>query len=85
MEFGAENEDECIQWMDAIKNCSYSKQASENAELQHKYLHLNQLYETETKSKWQYLAQIEELSNEVKQLREEVYRKKFFYFDLKFY
>jgi hypothetical protein len=42
------------------------------AELREKYIHLNQLYETEAKSKWQYLAQIEELSNEVKTLREEV-------------
>jgi hypothetical protein len=33
---------------------------------------LTQLYETEAKSKWQFIAQIEELSNEVKQLREEV-------------
>ncbi|CAF0754244.1 unnamed protein product [Brachionus calyciflorus] len=72
MEFGAETEEECIQWMEAIKNCSYSKQTSQNAELQHKYLHVNQLYETESKSKWQYLAQVEELSNEVKQLREEL-------------
>lgn len=40
--------------------------------MQQKYIHLNQLYETESKSRWQYLAQIEELSNEVKTLREEV-------------
>lgn len=51
---------------------SYNKQASLYAELREKYIHLNQLYETEAKSKWQYLAQIEELSNEVKTLREEV-------------
>ncbi len=54
---------------------SYNKLASENAEIQHKYIHLNQLYETESKSKWQYLAQIEELSKEVKTLREEAYIK----------
>lgn len=40
--------------------------------MQQKYIHLNQMYETESKSKWTYLAQIEELSNEVKTLREEV-------------
>jgi hypothetical protein len=51
---------------------SYNKLVSENTEIQQKYLHLNQLYETESKSKWQYLAQIEELSKEVKTLREEV-------------
>jgi hypothetical protein len=40
-------------------------------------LHLSQLYETESRSKWHYLAQIEELSNEVKTLREEVKKKRF--------
>ena len=49
---------------------------SQNAEIQQKYLHLSKLYETESRSKWHYLAQIEELSNEVKTLRDEVFRKK---------
>ncbi len=51
---------------------SYNKLASQNAELHEKYIHLSQLYETESKSKWQFMAQIEELSTEVKQLRDEV-------------
>lgn len=51
---------------------SYNRQASQYAEFQQKYIHLSQLYETESKSKWKYLAQIEELSKEVKELREEV-------------
>ena len=96
MEFGAESEPECIQWIEAIKNCrliksrkpirlieviifffyfypiSYSKLISQSAELQEKYLHLTQLYETESKAKWQYMSQIEELSIEVKKLRDEV-------------
>lgn len=52
--------------------CSYNKQASQYTELREKYIHLSQLYETESKSKWQYLEQIEGLKNEVKTLREEV-------------
>ena len=47
-------------------------QASLNTELQQKYIHLSQLYETESVSKWKYLSQIEELSDEVKKLRVEV-------------
>ena len=47
-------------------------QASLNAELQQKYIHLSQLYETESSLKWKHLSQIEELSEEVKKLREEV-------------
>jgi hypothetical protein len=76
MEFGTENEQECVQWMESINNCSYNKQTSYYAEIQEKYIHLLQLYEMETKSKWQYLSQIEELSNEVKVLREEVCKTK---------
>ena len=45
---------------------------SQNVELEEKHTHLRQLYETESKAKWQYIAQIEELSKEVKQLRNEV-------------
>lgn len=55
-----------------LKQKSYNKQITYYAEIQEKFIHLTHLYDTETKSKWQYLSQIEELSNEVKQLRDEV-------------
>ncbi len=35
-------------------------------------MHLTQMYETEAKTRWQHIAQVEELSNEVKELREQV-------------
>ncbi len=47
-------------------------QASLNTELQQKYIHLSQLYETESELKWKHLSQIDKLSEEVKKLREEV-------------
>lgn len=62
----------CIRFLFIFYVCSYNKQASQYTELREKYIHLSQLYETESKSKWQYLAQIEDLKNEVKTLREEV-------------
>ena len=41
-------------------------------ELEQKYLHLSQVYESEAKTKYQYLQQVEELSAEVRELRREV-------------
>jgi hypothetical protein len=41
-------------------------------ELEQKYLHLSQVYESEAKTKYQYLQQVEELSTEVRELRGEV-------------
>ncbi len=41
-------------------------------ELEQKYLHLSQVYESEAKTKYQYLQQVEELSTEVRELRREV-------------
>ncbi len=35
-------------------------------------MHLRQLYDTECATKWEHLSQIEELSNEVKSIREEI-------------
>ena len=43
-----------------------------NAQLQEKHYHLMQVYDAESKLKWEYLSQVEKLSNENKELREQV-------------
>lgn len=72
IEFGAESEQECLQWIDSIINCSFNRQASLNAELHEKYVHLQQLYNTESRSKWECLDKIEFLTDEIKKLKDEV-------------
>ncbi|CAF1684826.1 unnamed protein product, partial [Didymodactylos carnosus] len=57
---------------DAIQTCSYNRHVSLKEEIENKYLHLSQVYETEAKSKYQYMQQVEELSGEVRELRKEV-------------
>lgn len=52
--------------------CSYNRLLSLKEELEQKYLHLSQVYESEAKTKYQYLQQVEELSTEVRELRREV-------------
>lgn len=54
---------------------SYNRILSLKEELEQKYLHLSQVYESEAKTKYQYLQQVEELSAEVRELRREVKRK----------
>ncbi len=51
---------------------SYNRILSLKEELEQKYLHLSQVYESEAKTKYQYLQQVEELSAEVRELRREV-------------
>jgi phage terminase large subunit-like protein len=51
---------------------SYNRIVSLKEELEQKYLHLSQVYESEAKTKYQYLQQVEELSTEVRELRGEV-------------
>ena len=51
---------------------SYNHLLSVKEELEQKYLHLSQVYESEAKTKYQYLQQVEELSAEVRELRREV-------------
>ena len=51
---------------------SYNRLLSLKEELEQKYLHLSQVYESEAKTKYQYLQQVEELSTEVRELRREV-------------
>ena len=51
---------------------SYNRLLSVKEELEQKYLHLSQVYESEAKAKYQYLQQVEELSTEIRELRREV-------------
>ena len=51
---------------------SYNRLLSVKEEIEQKYLHLSQVYESEAKTKYQYLQQVEELSTEVRELRREV-------------
>jgi hypothetical protein len=51
---------------------SYNRLLSVKEELEQKYLHLSQVYESEAKAKYQYLQQVEELSAEIRELRREV-------------
>lgn len=53
---------------------SYNQLLSLKEELEQKYLHLSQVYESEAKTKYQYLQQVEELSTEVRELRRELSR-----------
>ena len=53
---------------------SYNQLLSLKEEFEQKYLHLSQVYESEAKTKYQYLKQAEELSTELRELRREVSR-----------
>jgi hypothetical protein len=59
---------------------SYNRLLSVKEELEQKYLHLSQVYESEAKAKYQYLQQVEELSSEVRDLRREVNKNKNYFF-----
>ena len=72
IEFAAESESDCQVWIDCIQSCSYNRLLSVKEELEQKYIHLSQVYESEAKAKYQYLQQVEELSAEVRELRREV-------------
>ncbi|CAF1144001.1 unnamed protein product [Rotaria sp. Silwood1] len=74
IEFAAESETDCQVWIECIQSCSYNRLLSVKEELEQKYLHLSQVYESEAKAKYQYLQQVEELSTEVRQLRSELSR-----------
>jgi len=64
---------------------SYNRLLSLKEELEQKYLHLSQVYESEAKTKYQYLQQVEELSAEVRELRREVNKENELFSLLKFY
>ncbi|CAF1186205.1 unnamed protein product [Adineta steineri] len=74
IEFAAESESDCQVWIECIQSCSYNRLLSVKEEIEQKYLHLSQVYESEAKTKYQYLQQVEELSAEVRELRRELSR-----------
>lgn len=57
---------------ETLRAFSYNRLLSMKEEIEQKYLHLSQVYESEAKTKYQYLQQVEELSAEVRELRREV-------------
>ncbi|XP_047506554.1 ras-specific guanine nucleotide-releasing factor 1-like isoform X2 [Pieris napi] len=72
-ELRAASEVDCVHWVDAIREASFNKLLLQKEELEQKQLHLLQVVESERTSRWQYAQQCEELSNEVKKLRSELY------------
>lgn len=52
---------------------SFNKLLLQKEELEQKHVHLLQVVESEKTAKWQYTQQCEELSTEIKKLRNEVY------------
>lgn len=52
--------------------CSFNKLLLQKEELEQKHVHLLQVVESEKTAKWQYTQQCEELSTEIKKLRNEV-------------
>ena len=51
---------------------SFSKLLAQKEELEQKHLHLVQIVESEKTAKWQYTQQCEELTMEIKKLRQEL-------------
>ena len=51
---------------------SYSKVLEQKEELEQKHLHLLQILDSERQAKWHYVQQTEELTTEVKKLKNEV-------------
>lgn len=71
-QFRSETEAECLTWVHAISNARYSILLNDKEQLEQKYLHLSQIIESESTAKWQYSKQCEELSIEIKKLRQEI-------------
>ncbi|XP_023333747.1 ras-specific guanine nucleotide-releasing factor 1, partial [Eurytemora carolleeae] len=70
-ELRADTVSECKAWIDAIKMASFNKLLLQKEELEQKHLHLLQVVESEKTAKWQYTRHCEELTVEIKKLREE--------------
>ncbi|XP_037078943.1 ras-specific guanine nucleotide-releasing factor 1-like [Pollicipes pollicipes] len=68
----ASSEGDCKAWIDAIRQASFNKLMLQKEELEHKHLHLLQIMESEKTAKWQYTQQCEELTTEIKKLRNEL-------------
>jgi hypothetical protein len=52
--------------------CSFSKVVEQKEQLEQKHLHLLHILDSERQAKWHYVQQMEELSVEVKKLKDEV-------------
>ncbi|XP_031638575.1 ras-specific guanine nucleotide-releasing factor 2-like isoform X2 [Contarinia nasturtii] len=72
-ELKAAHESECNAWIGAIREASFNKLLLQKEELEQKHVHLLQVVESERTSKWQYTQQCEELSTEIKKLRNEIF------------
>ncbi|CAL4068246.1 unnamed protein product, partial [Meganyctiphanes norvegica] len=68
----AETECDCKAWIDVIRQASFNKLRLQKEELEQKHLHLLQIVESEKTAKWQYTQQCEELTSEIKKLRNEL-------------
>ncbi|XP_037094562.1 ras-specific guanine nucleotide-releasing factor 1-like, partial [Pollicipes pollicipes] len=68
----ANSENDCKAWIDAIRQASFNKLLLQKEELEQKHLHLLQIVESEKTAKWQYTQQCEELTTEIKKLRNEL-------------
>ncbi|XP_055314318.1 ras-specific guanine nucleotide-releasing factor 2-like isoform X3 [Sitodiplosis mosellana] len=72
-ELKAASESECNAWIGAIREASFNKLLLQKEELEQKHVHLLQVVESEKTAKWQYTQQCEELSTEIKKLRNEIF------------
>ena len=61
-------------WWTAHVVFSFNKLLLQKEELEQKHLHLLQIVESEKTAKWQYSQQCDELTTEIKKLRNEVSR-----------
>ncbi|CAH1796894.1 unnamed protein product [Owenia fusiformis] len=70
-ELRTDTESECNAWVDGIKQASFSIVLEQKEQLEQKHLHLLQILESERQGKWHYVQQTEELTTEVKKLKNE--------------
>ncbi|XP_043192498.1 ras-specific guanine nucleotide-releasing factor 2-like [Amphibalanus amphitrite] len=68
----ANSESECKSWIEAIRHASFNRLLLQKEELEQKHLHLLQIVESEKTAKWQYSQQCDELTTEIKKLRNEL-------------
>ncbi|CAL8278331.1 unnamed protein product [Merluccius merluccius] len=72
LELRAEEEADCIEWLECIQQASYSDVMVEREVLMQKYLHLVQIMETEKVAASQLRTQLEEQETEIERLKSEV-------------
>ncbi|XP_059080751.1 ras-specific guanine nucleotide-releasing factor 2-like isoform X2 [Tigriopus californicus] len=72
-ELRADTISECQAWIDGIKMASFNKLHLQMEEVEQKHLHLLQVVESEKTAKWQYTQHCDELTDEIKKLRNELF------------